>query len=330
MTNALETTARSAGLHHVTLMASDPARNVDFHTRVLGLRLVKTTVNFDDPSVYHLYFGDRTGAPGTALTFFPFPDAAPGHPGVGETVETAFAIPRSALGFWLERFARLGVVYEQPQTRFGETALPFRDPDGARYALVAGGDGPYPEAWATDEIAAEHAIGGFHGVTLLVRDAAPTARVLTEAFGYADLGEEKGRRRLRSAGDSKVGLGAVVDVLADPQGRRGLPGAGSVHHIAFRAAGDEDAMTMRQAVLRDLGLRATEQVDRNYFRSIYFREPGGVLFEIATDDPGFLIDETMETLGTTLKLPPQYEPHRDRITAALPSLSTEHSLAGAE
>lgn len=304
----------SSGLHHVTAISGEARRNRDFYTRVLGLRLVKKTVNFDDPGTYHLYFGDEAGAPGTILTFFPWANAARGREGAGETRETAFRVPREAIGFWVARFVQASVDHDMPTTRFGRPVLTFRDPDGMRLALV-GVEGAQAEpAWTTDDIDAAHAIRGFDGVTLEVPALAGTARVLTEVFGFRESAREENRVRYEGAAE----LGAAVELVESDAGRPRL-GAGSVHHVAFRAADDAAQAAMADA-LAGMGLPTTEQKDRNYFRSVYFREPGGVLFEIATDDPGFAADEPAESLGAALKLPPFLEPQRARIEAVLPPL----------
>ncbi|GJE41431.1 ring-cleaving dioxygenase [Methylobacterium soli] len=306
-----------SGLHHVTAFSGAALRNVDFYTRVLGLRLVKKTVNFDDPGTYHLYYGDETGRPGTILTFFPWEHAAPGRAGIGETQETAFRVPRAAIGYWTHRFIAQGVAHEAPAQVFGETVLPFRDPDGMALALV-GTDGAETEpAWTGSDVPAEHAVRGFHGVTLLLREAGPTAAILTEVLGFREVGREGAQTRFRSGSDlgGSVTLRAVGDFL------RGRQGAGSVHHIAFRAADDAAQAEMVRKLTQEHGLAVTEQRDRNYFRSVYFREPGGVLFEIATDVPGFAVDEPVTALGEALKLPAFLEPHRAEIEAVLPKVA---------
>lgn len=304
----------SSGLHHVTAISGEARRNRDFYARVLGLRLVKKTVNFDDPGTYHLYFGDEAGTPGTILTFFPWANAARGREGAGETRETAFRVPREAIGFWVARFVQLSVDHDTPTTRFGRPVLTFRDPDGMRLALV-GVEGAQAEpAWTTEAIDAAHAIRGFDGVTLEVPALAGTAQVLTEVFGFRESAREGNRVRYEGAAP----LGAAVELVESAAGRPRL-GAGSVHHVAFRAA-DDAAQGAMADKLAAMGLPTTEQKDRNYFRSVYFREPGGVLFEIATDDPGFAADEPADALGEALKLPLFLEPQRARIEAVLPPL----------
>ncbi len=309
------TSATSPGLHHVTAIAGDPRRNVAFHTGLLGLRLVKKTVNFDDPGTWHLYYGDGGGNPSTILTFFPWPNAAPGRLGPGETHETSFLVPPGSLGYWRARLEESRVPLSDA-TRFGTPVLTFADPDGMAFALLESPDVAALPAWTDGDIPAEHAIRGFGGVTLGVSETQGTAAVLTGIFGYRELGSENGRRRFTS-GNS--GVGSTVDLVVS-EGERGRLGAGSVHHVAFRARTDAEQAEMADALSRELRIGATPQKDRNYFRSVYFREPGGVLFEIATDEPGFAIDEPADSLGSRLMLPPQYEASRARIEAALPKL----------
>jgi glyoxalase family protein len=305
------------GIHHVTAIAGPARRNLDFYTGVLGLRLVKKTVNFDDPTTWHLYFGDAGGNPGTILTFFPWEHAAPGRLGIGETQETSFRVPAAAMGYWTHRLVSHGVVHDVPQKRFGETVLAFRDPDGMRLALVGVPGSEAEPAWEGGGIPAEAAIRGFHGVTLLLDKAEPTAAILAEVFGFAEAGREGGIVRMRAPGSP---VGGIVDLRGAGGFLPARMGAGSVHHVAFRAADDAEQARMVALLTERFGLRVTEQRDRNYFRSVYFREPGGVLFEIATDDPGFAIDEPADSLGGTLKLPARYEARRSEIEAVLPAL----------
>jgi glyoxalase family protein len=303
-----------SGIHHVTAVSGRADRNLDFYTRVLGLRLVKKTVNFDDPGTYHLYYGDEQGQPGTILTFFPWEHAAPGHLGVGETQETAFRIPAAALGYWTHWLIEKGVTHAL-EKRFGESVLTFRDTDGMRFALIGVAGAESEAAWSRD-VPAEHAIRGFHGVTLLVRDAAPTAAILTDVFGFKEVAREGALARYR--GDA--GMGAFVDLHEAGDFPRGRLGRGSVHHVAFRAPHDAAQAAMAKKLVADHHMHPTEQKDRNYFRSIYFREPNGILFEIATDQPGFAVDEPASELGRSLKLPPVLDPRRAEIEAKLPPL----------
>lgn len=306
-----------SGIHHVTAISGPAGRNVAFYTGTLGLRLVKKTVNFDDPSTYHLYYGDAAGSPGTIVTFFPWEYAARGRIGTGETFETAFRVPAGSVGYWTHRFIEKGVVHDAPEKRFGETVLPFRDPDGTRLALVAVSGVEGDSGWDGGDVPVEHAIRGFHGVTLLLAEADPTAAILTHVLGFTEQGREGNLVRLTGT----AGQGAIVDLRAVGGFPPGRPGAGTVHHVAFRAGSDAEQAEMVRRLQGVHGIRATEQRDRNYFRSVYFREPGGVLFEIATDEPGFAIDEAADDLGRALKLPPRLEAHRAEIEAVLPALA---------
>jgi glyoxalase family protein len=303
------------GIHHVTAIAGPAQRNLEFYTRTLGLRLVKKTVNFDDPSTYHFYFGDETGRPGTILTFFPWEHVARGQLGTGETQETVFRIPESSVGYWTHRLLEKGVTHEGAAKRFGETVLSFRDPDGLRAALVALPGIQGEPGWSGGEVPAEHAIRGFHGFSLLLCEAAPTSAILTDVLGFSEVGREDSTLRFKAAGTE---IGGIVDIRVAGDFPRGRQGGGSVHHVAFRAADDEEQFAMMKKLADNHGIRTTDQKDRNYFRSLYFREPGGVLFEIATDIPGFAVDEPVASLGHSLKLPPQYEPRRKDIEAVLP------------
>jgi len=305
------------GIHHVTVIAGSAQRNLDFYTGALGLRLVKKTVNFDDPGSYHLYYGDTAGAPGTIITFFPWDGAPPGRLGVGETQETAFRIPEASIGYWTQRLIEKGVAQERIAKRFGESVLAFRDPDGTRLALAAQRGLEAEPAWSVGEIPAEHAIRGFHSVTLLVERAEATAAILTDVLGFAAAETEGATRRYRAAGAL---AGAIVDIREVGGFPPGHQGAGSVHHIAFRAADDTDQAEMVRRLVENHRVRTTEQKDRNYFRSVYFREPGHILFEIATDPPGFAVDEPLKSLGQVLKLPHFLEPRRAEIESALPPL----------
>jgi glyoxalase family protein len=322
------------GIHHVTAIAGDPQKNLDFYTQVLGLRLVKKTVNFDDPDSYHFYFGDAAGTPGTILTFFPWPGASPGRVGAGMAAATSFAIPAASLDYWMDRFARLHPEFDAPVTRLGEQVLALRDPDGLILELIAvegatpgsseGIDAAIEKDWENAAVPAEHRLRGFHGVTLCVADPNETGKLLTEAFGYQEIGKEPDRLRFRSPSGARA---AIVDLSLkpDPPGH-GRMGAGTVHHVAFRANDDQQQLDWRKSIAAR-GLNVTAVLDRQYFHSIYFREPGGVLFEIATDRPGFQIDEVFEELGTNLKLPPLLEPQRQHIERRLPPVSLPRTSA---
>jgi glyoxalase family protein len=306
-------------IHHVTAIAGDPVKNLSFYTRDLGLRLVKKTVNFDDPSTYHFYFGDETGHPGSLLTFFPWANATVGQRGVGEASQTAFRVPLRSMGYWTDRFTERGISYQTTEKRFGEIVRPFTDRDGMVLALVGIADAEHERGWSNGDIPSEHAIRGLQSVTLLLDSAQKTAAILTDVFGFREVGHEGSMIRFTAAGDAK---GSVVDIHEAAGVPRHHQGRGSVHHIAFRAADDAQQAQMSEKLIRDHGRHPTEQKDRKYFRSIYFREPGGVLFEIATDIPGFAVDEPVEALGRGLQLPNFLESRRKEIEGELPNLET--------
>jgi len=306
-----------SGLHHITAMASDPRVNFEFYTRVLGLRFVKKSVNQDDPGTYHLYYGDYAGSPGTALTFFPWPGLRRGRPGTGQAYATGFSLPASSLAFWQERLPRLGVKTESVASRFGDQVLTAFDPDGLRLDLVFTAEtDSRPPAPSTD-VPAAHGIRGFHSSTLGLIDATATASVLTSTMGYRLVAQEGPRARYTVGAG---GPGTYVDLLTDRALPRGLNGAGVIHHVAFRTPTDASQAEAHREVARS-GLAISPIIDRAYFKSVYYREPAGILFEIATDQPGFAIDEPLESLGTKLGLPPHLEPHRAEIEAALPPLT---------
>jgi len=305
---------RILGLHHITAIASNARRNQEFYTKVLGLRLVKKTVNFDDPGTYHFYFGNETGAPGTILTFFPWEDIGEGRTGTGMATEIGYSVPAGSLEFWKERFDNAGVKHGEISQRLGEQFLPFQDPDGLNINLIVSGDNRTP--WTTDEISAQYAIRGFHSVTLKLRSIKPTATILTEIFGY-QLSQQEGARS-RYITDA-VENASIVDLVEAPSESAGYNAAGTNHHVAFRVKDDTILMEFREKIVKK-GLQITPKIDRDYFFSLYFREPGGVLFELATDNPGFTRDEPLNELGTHLKLPKQYESSRARIEAVLPKL----------
>ncbi len=302
------------GLHHVTAISGNPADTVHFYGSVLGLRLVKRTVNFDDPGTYHLYFGDGLGSPGTVITFFPWPRALPGQPGFGQATRTQFSVPKDSLGLWSERLESAGVAFEAPADRLSERALAFDDPDGLGLELVESGSDDRP-GWDGSDVPAGARIRGFHASTLTVRDPEPTGAML-ELLGLERTAQSENRIRF---GSSETGPGRLLDLVIDENAPPGRVSRGSVHHIAWRVA-DDDAQRHWIDRLRAAGVSVTPVQDRQYFRSIYFREPGGVLFEIATDPPGFTRDESVETLGTELKLPPWLEPRRAEIESVLPAL----------
>ncbi len=294
------------GLHHVTAISSAPQPNLDFYCGVLGLRLVKRTVNFDDPGSYHLYYGDDAGQPGTLITFFPWPGARRGRAGAGQASANAFTVPRGSLAAWRTRLEAFGCTAGADERRFGDELLGFDDPDGMRIELIAAGP-PASDPWIT----------GLHSVTLRVHDAQPSAALLTEQLGLRAMGAEGLRYRFEIA---QGGPGAILDVLHDPDAPPGVMAAGAIHHVAFRVANDA-AQAQWRTTLTTAGTAVSEVMDRDYFHSIYFREPGGVLYEIATDPPGFTVDEPRESLGTGLRIPSWLEPMRARIEKTLPPIT---------
>jgi glyoxalase family protein len=304
------------GIHHVTAIAGETQENIDFYTGILGMRLVKLTVNFDDPSRYHLYYADEEGTPGTILTFFSWPGARQGRNGAGQTAETAFAVPVDSLGYWHDRLHQFDIEAERPVRRFDEEVMVFHDHDGLRLELIARQDVEDLPVWKNGPVPQAHAIRGFHTVTLQEDDPDPVTSLLVDHFGYKLAGEEAGYRRLTNeAGDQ----GSCIDIRAVPGMDRGKMGAGAVHHIAYRTPDGESQLDWQQTLL-DAGYDVTKVMDRKYFRSIYFREPGGILFEIATDVPGFTVDESVEELGSGLRLPEWYEDQRAAIVQALPEV----------
>ncbi|KAB7732119.1 ring-cleaving dioxygenase [Rudanella paleaurantiibacter] len=311
------------GLHHVTTIAGDAQRNVDFYTDILGLRLVKKTINFDAPDVYHLYYGDETGSPGTILTFFPYGRIPRGRKGAGQLTYTAFSVPTASLSYWIDRLNTYSIAFAGPYKRFNETYIRFDDFDGMGIELVANDD-DLRTGWATGPVPAQFAIRGFHTVTLNEANPDATIKLLTESMDHRLVAEEAGRFRF-VAGPSVAagsGSGSFVDVQHAAGELRGAQGAGSVHHVAFATDNHQTQVAIRERLI-DNGFMPTEILDRNYFKSIYYREPGGVLFEIATNPPGFAIDEPVASLGRELKLPEWYEPRRAQIEAGLPPISVK-------
>ncbi len=302
-----------SGIHHITAIASDPQKNIDFYVGVLGLRMVKKTVNFDDPGTYHFYFGDAAGSPGTILTFFPWPGAKRGTQGSGSVIATAFAVPVGSIDRWASRLGDLGVVITDRGTRFGSKFVAFEDHDGMGLEVIETAGVETLPAWGLEPAMA---IRGFHSATLSVRSCEATSRMLRDGLGMMEEGSENGRQRFVSV-DQTGAIGRVIDVLTEPDRAPSRLGAGVVHHIAVRATDDAHELAL-QRVLADSGYGVTDVRERFYFRSVYYRERGGVLFEIATDAPGFAIDEPSDSLGMSLKLPPQYEGARSRLEAHLP------------
>jgi glyoxalase family protein len=303
-----------AGIHHVTAIAGDPQRNLDFYTGVLGLRLVKRTVNYDDPGTYHFYYGDGMGRPGTILTFFPWPGAPQGRRGAGQTTAIALSVPAGAMEYWQERLRASGTVMDRLARRFDEEVLTFFDPDGLQLELVAHPEEEGRPGWLEGPVPPERAIRGIRGVTLTEADYTRTAEMLNGVLGFRAAKEQGNRVRFITR---QGGMGAALDVLSLPEEPHGRILAGTVHHVAWRAPDDGAQQAWRDELVR-LRHNVSSVMDRQYFHSIYFREPGGVLFEIATDPPGFTTDETPERLGSGLMLPSWLEPQRARIEEALP------------
>ncbi|MEX1241762.1 MAG: ring-cleaving dioxygenase [Cyclobacteriaceae bacterium] len=307
---------RVSGIHHITAIAGNAKRNYDFYTGVLGLRFIKKTVNFDDPGTYHFYFGDKVGTPGTILTFFPWERIGTGRQGSGMATEIGYSIPENGLAFWHDRLKRSHVTMRDSGKRLGEEFLSFEDPDGLPLALIIPSTPDSRKGWETPEVDAAVATKGFHSITLSLSSIGGTAKVLTDIFNYTLLKQEGNRFRYIT---NAVENASIVDLLEVPGEGRGVNAGGTIHHVAFRVKNEEVLIGYREKVL-GYGLNITPKIDRNYFFSLYFREPGGVLFELATDNPGFSVDEPVDQLGTHLKLPPQYEGSRAEIERVLPKL----------
>ena len=305
------------GLHHITAIAADAQRNLTFYTKVMGLRFLKKTVNFDDPSVYHFYFGDEAGSAGTILTFFPWEGIVAGRRGTGMATEIGYSVPAGSLEFWMKRFDQFNVTYNKPAEKFGERYLTFLDPDGLKMELVESKTPDLRTPWATAEVPAEVATLGFHHITLTLASIKATAAILTDIFGYKLIDQHV--NRYRYATDAVQGA-SIVDLVEVPGEARGHVAGGTVHHVAFRVPDDATQFEFRKKI-QAKGFQITEQIDRQYFNAMYFREPGGVLFEIATDNPGFMVDEPLDELGTHLMLPPQHEHLRAQIEARFPKVN---------
>jgi len=298
------------GMHHITAIAGDAKRNFNFYSKILGLRFIKKTVNFDDPRTYHFYFGDEIGSAGTILTFFPWGEGIQqGVKGSGMATEIGYSVPKGSLDFWQKRFEKYNVIYNKPAEKFGEKYLTFLDPDGLKLELIESKTEDNRKAWQTDEVKEDAATKGFHNITLTLNNIKETAAVLTEIFGYKLIDQDVNRYRYAT---TAVENAAIVDLVELADEKKGIVANGSVHHVAFRVQNDTVLMHFREKI-EAYGLSITPQIDRQYFHSLYFREPGGVLFEIATDNPGFTVDESLEELGQNLKLPEQYESQRSSI-----------------
>jgi glyoxalase family protein len=304
------------GLHHVTAISSSPQKTIDFYTSILGLRLVKLTVNYDDPTTYHLYFGDDLGHPGTILTFFPWPGAPKGRHGSGQLTVVSFSIPAKSLNYWTNRFESHGIPSRQHGDRFGEKIISFTDPDGQRLELIGSAGIENKQPRHDCPVPVNHAVRGFHSVTLEEQALEGTESLLVDILGFRQVGHEENRFRY-DVGNG--GAGTLVDILAEPETARGFVSVGTVHHVAFRVPNDEEQKTLRREIVK-VNPSVTPVIDRNYFHSIYFREPGGVLFEVATDPPGFTVDESADKLGTKLSLPPWLEPQRETMEKSLPKV----------
>jgi glyoxalase family protein len=307
---------RILGIHHITAIAGQAQRNYDFYTEVLGVRFVKKTVNFDDPGTYHLYYGDEVGTPGSILTFFPWQGVQRGRVGTGMATEIGYSVPKESLEFWTNRFKHFNVVHQPVSERFGEQFIHFEDRDGLLLNLIAPNVKDNRKPWTTNEVTEKVAIKGFHSIVLTVKNSEPTAGILTDIFGYKLLSQEGNRYRFIT---DAIETANIVDVAEEPKGQPGINAGGTNHHVAFRVKDDSILMEFREKV-KSAGLNITEKIDRNYFYSLYFREPGGVLFELASDNPGFATDESVSELGTHLMLPPQYEKNRKKIEEVLPAL----------
>jgi catechol 2,3-dioxygenase-like lactoylglutathione lyase family enzyme len=305
-----------SGLHHVTAIASDPQRNLDFYADFLGLRLVKRTINFDDPRTYHFYYGDGRGTPGTILTFFPWPNARRGGRGTAQIDATGFSTAPESFGYWLDRLKQNHVNAERAPKRFGQDIIRFADPDGLMLELIA--SEREVEPWPESTVPAEHFLRGFHSVSAALEGYEKSAKLLTDVFGYELVQEEA--NRFRFSARNTTGPGRTIDLLCMPDTQHARGGAGTVHHIAFRTPDDASQRVCREQLV-ELGFNVSPVMDRTYFRSVYFREPGGILFEIATDPPGFTADETVEGLGKKLSLPSWMETARTQIEGVLPPIT---------
>ncbi|CAN5401116.1 ring-cleaving dioxygenase [soil metagenome] len=302
--------AEILGIHHMSAISGAAQENINFYSGVLGLRLVKVTVNFDDPTAYHFYYGDGIGTPGTVLTFFPYPAGYPGRPGKHQATVTALTIPRESVSFWVDRLKHNEIEFDKPHNREGGQYIGLRAPDGLQLELSAYGDYEPSVPTFNSFIPQNFAIGQIRAVTLVESELEPTARFLVDILGFQSLGERDHRHRFQMGA-------AIFDVIIDEKAPEGRGGHGSVHHIALRVRTEEEQLEYRNRLI-EAGVQVSAVMDRTYFKSIYFKEPGGVLFEIATDGPGFTVDETADELGSSLKLPPQFEDFRLKIARQLP------------
>jgi glyoxalase family protein len=333
------------GIHHITAIARNPQRNIDFYSGLLGMRLVKLTVNFDDPTTYHLYYGDSLGHPGTILTFFPWSEAPKGYRGTGQVTAVSFLIPRGSMSYWVDRLKHNGISFVGPSKRFSDEFLSFYDPDGLMLELISPPSNDFREEqqqqqhqpdniWKESPLTKEHAIRGFHSATISEEGYERTASLLADIMGFKLVAKDSKEGRFRfgivknnsnqeqdGEAAGRGSIGSIVDLVCQPDIPRGYIGIGTVHHIAWRATSDKHQIDLRQRIVDEAHLNPTPVIDRIYFHSVYFREPGGILFEIATDPPGFAIDERPEDLGKQLKLPEWLEPVREKIKQVLPPVN---------
>ena len=305
-----------AGLHHIRAIASSAQRNYEFYTKLIGLRLVKKTVNVDDPRAYHLYYGNKTGDPGTLLSILSWENIGPGYPGTGMATEISFSVPPGSLGSWKKRLEGFNAGYGEKDEGFGEEILHCSDPDGLIFNLVISGREDTRQGWHGDEVPEAMAVKGLHSISLTVKSTEETAHILTSVFGYA-LADRKGNKS-RFVTDAATDAN-IIDLIEIPDGPNGYVAGGTVHHVAFRVNSEESLAFFHEKILSE-GMNITPKSDIAYFSSFYFREPGGVLFELASDKPGLTVDETVEELGSHLKLPARLEYMRDKLEHILPPL----------
>ena len=304
------------GIHHITALAGNAQRNVDFYVKSLGMRLVKKSVNQDDPGTYHLFYGNAEGSPGSGLTFFPWPMARQGKPGLGEAVKVALSVPENSVNYWAEHFGEEGIDFEGPYDRFGQQAMGFKDPDHMQLELVFDKQAEELPGWDQGTVPAKYGIRGFRGTTLRLKETEPPAKVLTQVFGFQESETTSSNGRLYTT-DAPIGGSIIIE---EGEEKPSANGRGIVHHVAFRAKNDEEQKAMREKVI-EMGLNPTKVIDRHWFHSIYFESPGGVLFEIATDGPGYAVDEDPDKLGQKLILPPWLESRREMIQKRLPDIT---------
>lgn len=303
------------GIHHITGLSGDAQRNADFYVKSLGMRLVKKSVNQDDPGTYHLFYGNADGSPGSGLTFFPWPMARQGKPGLGEAIKVAFTVPSESMNFWAERFGEQGIDFDGPYTRFGQQAIGFKDPDYLQLELVFDEEVKQIKGWEKGTVPAEHGIRGFKGTTLRLKETEPTAKVLEHVFEFQETDSSGNSRHYTT--NAPIGESVIIE---EGQEKPSANGRGIIHHVAFRAGNDNELEALREKVLK-MGLSPTEVIDRHWFHSVYFKSPGGVLFEIATDGPGYAVDEDADKLGQKLILPPWLESRREMIEKRLPEIN---------